>query len=220
MTTSIALVEDGKILGEYTVSGQVSHSERVMKMMEELFEKVALKVSDVDLFVAGRGPGSFTGLRIGITTIKTLAQALNKEAMSISSLEAMAYMIPVSGMIVPILDARRERVYCGIYTWKNGELETIMEDTVMPWEELITKISTYKDVYFTGVGVEDYKEKIEQLKNVASIPKELHQIRASALCSIAQQKYSSGFRESLYEIAPNYVKKSQAEREYEARINK
>ena len=214
MTTSLALLDEDRILGEYSVTGQTSHSERVMEMVGELFAKHDLSPKDIDLWVGGIGPGSFTGLRIGITMIKTMAQALEKEALGISTLRGLAQGYPGDSLIIPILDARRNRVYTGMYQWKEGKLQQVFHDTVLPWEALIEEIGGRKGGIL-GPGVESFKDEILKESNLTIAPPWYHQVRSIHLCYLAREDYQNGRRESLYQIAPNYVKKSQAEREWE-----
>lgn len=216
MTTSLAIIEDHRILGEYSVTGELSHSERVMEMLEELFAKHSFEVKDIDLFVSGKGPGSFTGLRIGITIIKTLAQALKKEGMGISTLAALAHGYPGEKLIVPILDARRERVYTGAYLWEDGELKNIIPDTVISWKDWVKELDGRRATIL-GPGISTFEEEIKKESFLEIAPSSFHQVRASQLCFLGLRDYEKGIRQNLYEITPNYVKKSQAEREWEGR---
>lgn len=213
MTTTVALGEEGKILGEFSVSGSVSHSERVMEMLENLFEKMPFSVRDVDLFVAGRGPGSFTGLRIGITIVKTLAQALEKEAMGISTLRALARGVHQGGLLVPILDARRHRVYTGAYRWEGGALKNIHPDTVIPWEEWEELLREEGATVF-GPGLLTFQREVEESPGLLAYPY-ASQVQARELVQLAWEDYRQGLRQDLFSLTPNYVKKSQAERELE-----
>lgn len=119
MISSCALLEDGVIIGEMNINQQKTHSETLVPMIKDMLERLEVEPEKIDLYAVGKGPGSFTGLRIGMTTVKTMAQVFKKDIIGISTLEALAYSVASSKKIVPLLDARGGRVYYGIYRWEN-----------------------------------------------------------------------------------------------------
>ena len=121
---TIAVIDEEKVLGEYTLNQEMSHSENLIPMIKELLNNLDMKIENIDLYGVAIGPGSFTGLRIGVAAIKSLAHLFNKAIVGISTLEAMAYNLPHNKIVVPMLDARRDRVYTGVYSWENGLLKT------------------------------------------------------------------------------------------------
>src|SRR5690606_17037777 len=120
---SVAIVKDGTILAEVNSSMAVNHSLRAMPVIEELFETVKLQPKDIDAIAVSEGPGSYTGVRIGVTIAKTLAWTLKKPLFGVSSLKVLAAnALYCDGVICPIVDARRNNVYAGVYEFAGGGL--------------------------------------------------------------------------------------------------
>lgn len=207
MTTALALMEDQALLGEVEVYGKISHSERLMDLLKTLLKAQDLTVGDMDLLVTGIGPGSFTGIRIAVTTIRTLAQALGKEAVGVSSLKALASQ--GRGLVVPVFDARRGRVYTGFYQVEGDQVTCIKEDGLVPLEDLLRDLP--KEARFIGDGLRVYKDQVEEA-GFEIFPQRDWTLRGSSLCMIGSQDrdQSSG---NYLDILPNYVRPSQAERE-------
>ena len=133
-----ALLNDNEVLGEYVINNKREHSVLLMPMIENLLKDCNLTIADIDGFVVSKGPGSFTGLRIGMATIKGLSFGSSKPYISISTLDALAYsLINFNGIICPIMDALRENVYTGLYKNNNGKLNNILEPTPMDIDKLV-----------------------------------------------------------------------------------
>ena len=122
VVATCAVLEDKKVLGEYSLNQDMTHSERLVPMIKEVMDSLKFKIKDIDLFASAIGPGSFTGLRIGVSTINSFAHVVDKPVIGVSTLEALAFNLPNNEIVVPMIDARRNRVYTGIYKWKNGKL--------------------------------------------------------------------------------------------------
>ncbi|MDD5603964.1 MAG: tRNA (adenosine(37)-N6)-threonylcarbamoyltransferase complex dimerization subunit type 1 TsaB, partial [Eubacteriales bacterium] len=113
---AVAVTEDGRLMGEYNIDSERTHSVNLVPMISDLLDRLQLKPQDIDLFAAVSGPGSFTGLRIGITAVKSMAYACGKPVVGIPSLDSLAYNIPVgSDIICPMIDARNRQVYMAAY---------------------------------------------------------------------------------------------------------
>ena len=118
---TVAVMEDELLLGEYILNHKKTHSQKIMTMIEQILSELELTVRDIDIFAAAIGPGSFTGLRIGVATVKALAHATGKPVVSVGTLEALAYNVPYAEhIIVPIMDARRDNVFTASYIWDEG----------------------------------------------------------------------------------------------------
>ena len=158
-----AVTEDGMLVGTTTLNLKKPHSQKIMPVIEELLKLLELDISDIDLFAAAHGPGSFTGLRIGVAAIKGFSDALSKPAVGVSTVEAMALPFFDSDcLICPILDARREQVYYGVYR-HNGGLDTIMEPDCSDINNLLSRLACLnKKVLFTGDCVQKYEEYIKK----------------------------------------------------------
>ena len=166
-----ALMSDDLLLAEYTINNKREHSVLLMGIIQKLLDDSGISIDDVDGFVVSKGPGSFTGLRIGMATIKGLSFGSNKPYVSVSTLEGLAYSISsFDGIICPIMDALRENVYTAIYRSNNGKLETIVDCTSMELSELKEKLNELGEkVMFTGDGVYKHKDYlVENIENASS----------------------------------------------------
>jgi len=217
VVATCAVLDEEKVLGEYSLNQEMTHSEKIIPMIKELMDSINLKPKDIDVFAGAVGPGSFTGLRIGIATIKGLAHVFDKPVVGVSTLEALAYNIPFDGILVPLIDARRERVFTGIYKWKDGKLVNLSEPAILELDELLNIIQdNYEKVLFNGDGTLVYKEKIvEKLKDKAQFaPISLNMARASSVGELGLLKWKEGKAENYFQLVPEYLRESQAQREY------
>lgn len=216
LMTTCAVLDEEKILGEYSLNGDMSHSEKLVPMIKEVLDSIHLKIEDIDLYGVSTGPGSFTGLRIGVTTVKSFAHLFQKPLVGISTLEGLAYNLPYNEIVVPMIDARRNRVYTGIYTWKEGRLTTLMEPMAIDIDELIDYLyENYNEIVVNGNGATLYKEKIkERLKDSASFSTiNQNSCRASSIGELALLKYKAGYKDDYFDLVPEYIRESQAQRE-------
>ncbi len=216
VNATVAVMNDKKLVAEYIISNDRIHSVIIMPLLEDMLGKCGLKLSDVDVFASVTGPGSFTGLRIGIATIKTLAQACNKPVVGVTSLESLAanFVLCRDTVICPIIDARHEEVYNALY--ENGVCT--VQPRVISLDELFAELSaTGKNVVFCGDGVLNYSDKITsaQCDKWTIAPQHLSMQKASSLCAVAYERASKGELDNLYALLPLYLRRSQAEREQE-----
>lgn len=215
--TTCAVIDGEKLLGEYSLNQDMSHSEKLVPMIKEVLDNLNLKIEDIDLFAVSVGPGSFTGLRIGVATIKGFAHLYDKDIIGVSTLEALAYNLSQRDIIVPMLDARRNRVYTGIYEWKQDGLKNILEDTALEIEELIHILKDYESIYVNGQGSLVYRDKlIESLGDKIKFSTiGNNEARGSSICELARKKYLEGKRDDYFTLSPDYLRPSQAERNLE-----
>lgn len=219
---SCAVIEDERILGEISFNYKKVHSIILMPMIDYLLNTLGLTINSIDGFAVSKGPGSFTGLRIGASTIKGLSHGTGKPLIGVSSLDALAYNMAYSnGIICPVLDALRNNVYCGIYAFDNQNLMPKNNPSLMPIDELINIIKTENKnnpVCFIGDAVPKFKDKIAgSLHNVSFAPPNLNFVNASSLGILGIRMLKKGIHDNLYSFCPDYLRKSQAEREYEKR---
>ncbi|GGI65963.1 tRNA (adenosine(37)-N6)-threonylcarbamoyltransferase complex dimerization subunit type 1 TsaB [Enterococcus alcedinis] len=159
-TLAIGVMDDQRVLGQIQTTINKNHSVTLMPAVELLVQKVGLKPKDFDRIVVAQGPGSYTGLRIGVTAAKTLADTLKIELVGISSLKTIAAnCIGRSEWIVPIFNARRQNVYAGAYEWQAGVLVNVLPDQHLSLENLLEKLAG-RAVYFVGEDVEVFREAI------------------------------------------------------------
>ena len=217
---TVAVMEDGKLLGESILNHKKTHSQKIMVMIEELLNDLELTVQDIDLFAAANGPGSFTGLRIGVATIKALAHSVNKPVAGVSTLAGLAYNLPYAEhIIVPIMDARRNQVYTASYIWDEDGFKELSSDEAMSIEECVKNCGELLDIIFVGDGVEAHREYIvSKLGERAHFaPAAVLMQRASSIAALALEKAKKGETMNYAELTPFYLRKSQAEREYDER---
>lgn len=218
LTATVAVMKNGVTVFENNITNALTHSETLMPMIDYALNSVKLSVGDIDLFAVSCGPGSFTGIRIGVSAIKALAYATGKNVFGMNTLEALAYNIPlVEGVpICPIMDARRSQVYNAIYKFKDGKAYTVVEPRALSVEELCAQIS--EKTIFVGDGVNVYRDKIATLCGDKAVfaPAHLTLQKASSVAYAASMADENEYLtpEALEVI---YLRKSQAEREREER---
>ncbi len=227
LVASVAIVEDNVMTAEYTVNYKKTHSQTLLPMLDEIKRMTELDLSSVDAIAVAKGPGSFTGLRIGCATVKGLGFALNKPIIAVPTADALAMNAwGYGGLVCPLMDARRMQVYTGIYSWEGspenardfGRLHIIMQQRPMSVSELIGKLDaleTEEKVLFLGDGVPVYEKEItRKLKRSCEFaPAHMGRQRAGALAVLAGIYYEKGLTETAEEHKPEYLRLSQAERE-------
>ena len=215
-----AIIENNNLLGEIILNYKKQHSVILMPMIDSLLKNLNLSVKDIDGFVVSKGPGSFTGLRIGMATIKGLCQGSKKPFVSVSTLDALAYnMCYTSGIICPVLDALRGNVYTALYTFEGTTLKMISDYMVISVEELKDLLAKHNQpVCFIGDGIQKNKELLSTMDNVSFAPPHLNIVRASSLGELGLKLLSEGIEESLHNSGPVYLRKSQAERELDKKM--
>ena len=215
---SVAITEDDLLLGEYIIRNQRKHSQNIMVMTECLFDSLGMDISEIDVFAVTVGPGSFTGLRIGISSVRAFAQAMKKKVVAVNTLEALAYnTLQRNGIVIPMLDARRDEVFTASYEINNGTVTEITPPCVMTIDEICDK---YKDKKAILVGDGAIIHRGEFGNSFAFAPMNLMETRASSLAMAAYAKAKKNELCHYNEVEPMYLRKSQAEREYEGRNNK
>ncbi len=216
---SAAILEDQVIIGEYNCNRGKTHSQRLMPMVQHLMETTGLTVNDIDAFSASIGPGSFTGLRIGVTTIKAMAFAAEKPVISVHTLDALAYNLPFAeNLICPMIDARNNQVFTAIYRFIGDKLERLTDYMGIPVTELADILRKMEgDTVFLGDACNMHRDYfVSELGNRVKIaPPGTALAKASSVAILAGKAYSEGKLESCYDMVPFYLRKSQAERERE-----
>ena len=220
-TCSAAVMKDGRVVFEGLINRGLTHSETFLSLCDEVFCGAGCAPSDVDYFAVTRGPGSFTGLRIGMGVIKGFAFPMNKPCAAVPTLEAMARGVLFSdAVIAPVIDARRERVYCAAYLMRlDGKLVKIMEECVLSLEELRDSLLKFMlPVLFVGDAKDICSSFCEEELTVVGAPKHFEPLRASAVAAVALEHIEEGKTVFAEQLAPFYMQKSQAQRELEKRV--
>lgn len=222
LMATCAVIEDDILIGEFSLNQNMSHSEKLVPMIKEVLDNLNLKIDDIDLYGVSTGPGSFTGLRIGVATVKGFAHLFDKPLVGVSTLEGLAFNLPHNEIVVPMIDARRDRVYTGIYTWENGRLKTIMEPDVIEVDDLLKILDKYEKVAVNGDGSSLYKERIKSALGDKVLFSTIGQnsCKAASIGELALLKYEEGQRDNYFTLVPDYLRKTQAERELKEKEQK
>ncbi len=210
---SIALIEDEELLREYLLNMEATHSERLLPIIERLLAESKLSPKEVEGFAVSLGPGSFTGLRVGISTVKGLAFATQRPIVGIPTLDGLAYnLIFTSFLICPILDAKKKEVYAALYKGdQKGGLKKLTSDLVLPPLELLKHIQ--KRVVFLGEGIKIYRQLFEEKLGKLALfaPLHLNVPRAASIAQLSLPKFLKGDTLEPEDLCPLYVRPSEAE---------
>lgn len=228
LVASAAIVEDGILLAEYTTNYKKTHSQTLLPMLDEIRSMIELDMNSIDAIAIAAGPGSFTGLRIGAATAKGLGLALDKPLVEVPTLEGLAYnLCGTTQLVCPLMDARRNQVYTGIYEFvKEGAgytLRIVENQCAVDVGEILEQLNTLgREVVFLGDGVLVYRQTIEDLIKVpySFAPANNNRQRAASVAALGAVYYASGRTVSAAEHQPEYLRKSQAEREQEEKERK
>lgn len=214
-TATAAISKDGYLTGEISIRNGKTHSQKVIPIIKSLLEMVDCKPEDIDLFAVANGPGSFTGLRIGVVTIKAMAYALNKPVCEISTLMALACTVNEQERLVcPIMDARNRQVYSGVYKTQQDSVSVLLKEGGLAIEELISTLKTYNmPIHFVGDATPLYQDYIiEQCIDARFASDDIFTHRAATVAYLAWLMQQEGKVTDAFHAAPNYHRKSQAER--------
>ena len=216
VTASVAVVEDKRILSEFYINAGLTHSQTLAPMIEAVIKNLNLSLSEIDLFAVTQGPGSFTGLRIGLSTVKGMALGVNKKCVGVSSLLVAGYPLKnQGGIIVPCMDARRGEVYCAVFKSDKKSLVSILDDCAISIEQLGKILENYNDtINLVGDGAEMCYNILGQNYNlkVKLTPEYQRYPRASMVGLVATELFDREKYLSAEEIMPKYLRVSQAER--------
>jgi tRNA threonylcarbamoyladenosine biosynthesis protein TsaB len=207
----VALLEEDKVIGEYITNLKKNHSVRAMPAIEHLLKDCDVPPKELSKIVVAKGPGSYTGVRIGVTIAKTLAWSLNIPLVGVSSLAVLAsagrYF---NGLIAPLFDARRGNIYTGLYRYENGQLVTVIDDCHMLAEEWTKMIASYhQPVLFIGNDAPIHFKMFKQVLGDKAIMAEMteHNPRPAELGKLGL----SAKEESVHTFTPNYIRLAEAE---------
>jgi len=206
---SAALAKGERLLAEITTNIPRTHSQRLLPLVDALFQETGLTPADLELLAVSRGPGSFTGLRIGIATIKGLGLALGLPVVGASSLQVLAHNLGGRGLVCPVLNARRDQVYTALYRVGNNPIpELIVEEQAVAVPQLMEILKQYREpIWFCGDGVALVMPATGELAEPYPAPLHLQGNRAAALADLA--RHSAGV--SADQLTPLYLRESQAE---------
>lgn len=223
LVASVAVVEEDILLAEYTMNYKKTHSQTLLPMLNEVKQMIDLDLNSVDAIAVASGPGSFTGLRIGSATVKGLGLALDKPIVEVPTLEGLAYnLCGTTHLVCPMMDARRNQVYTGIYAFETEgtvwRMKTIKEQCAVDVSEILDVCNELgQPVVFLGDGVPVYKEQIAEICKIpySFAPAGMNRQRAASVGTLGVIYAKQGKLVTAAAHEPEYLRKSQAERERE-----
>lgn len=217
LVATVALLCDDVLVGEYTIHNKKTHSQTLLPMIHDMMQMAEVDVCELDGIAVAAGPGSFTGLRIGASTAKGLAQALHIPMVAVPTLEGLAFnLIGAEALVCPMMDARRNQAYYGIYNVSGKCPVAVEEQATAPVEDVVEKINILKKpVIFIGDGVPVFREQLEQ---TIEVPYQfgadsVRYQRASSIAALGRIYFENDCQMEAKEFAPVYLRMSQAERE-------
>lgn len=220
-TASVAVTDGEKLISECFVNAGLTHSRTLMPMVDNALTQADMKIEEIDAFCVNAGPGSFTGIRIGVAAVKGLALCNDKPCAGVSTLESAAYNFIDENCLVSVsMDARCNQVYTALFRCENSEVIRICDDKAISIDELCEELSEYNEkIYLAGDGAElcfnAFKDKLSDVL-LAGENRRYQRAYGAALAAIRNE---NSFASSA-ELAPVYLRLPQAERELKLRINK
>lgn len=217
IVASAAVIDDDRLMAETIVNYRRKHSEKMLPAIDHMLQDSGLSIQEIDVFGVVNGPGSFTGLRIGMATVKGFAQALHKPMVTVSTLEALAAnLYCADGLVCPVLDAQRQQVYAAAYRSTVGSLQTVLSERVCTVDVLADILEDHAGpIYFVGDGVKKYGEHLcELLSEGVCAPPFIRMNRASSAAQIGMQKIAAGQTTDCMQATLNYIRKSSAEERF------
>ena len=221
VVASVALCRDDTPIASFTVKNGNTHSETLLPMVEAVLKTAGITVNDIDLFACSVGPGSFTGVRIGVSTVKGLAFGKNKPCVAVSTLEALAEnLVPASGILCPVMNARRGQVYNALFRFENGKLTRLCPDRALSVADLEAELLTLgESVTLSGDGIPEFSRLAVQIVPT-EVSDRLVDQNAVSVAKCARRAYLEGKQCTDAELAPIYLRLPQAERERLEKLKK
>ena len=220
---SVAALSDNGVLASYHIDNGLTQSELLLPMADDMLKSLKLSFDEVELFACSAGPGSFTGVRIGVSLVKGLAFGRNIPCCAVSTLEALAEnLYGIRGIIVPCMDARRSQVYNAIFEYDGTEMKRLTEDRAISLDDLAEELRSYsgKPIYLTGDGYYIAKRAMDAKGiSVEETPPVLIPENAASVGRVAHRMYCRGEYVTEAELAPVYLRLPQAERERLERLS-
>lgn len=217
-TGGVAIVSEQGVLAEYTLNIEVTHSERLMATVDRVLSDSGTALASIDGFAVSLGPGSFTGLRIGVATVKGLAFTTGRPVAAVPSLKALAWNLSASAYpVCPLLDARKKEVYAALYRYEKGGLATVMPERVLTLRELAEQVR--ERTVFTGEGARLFSEEIRTLFGDRALFAPLAAMTPSSasVAEIGLDMLRNGARTDPDALSPLYIRRPEAEIAWEKR---
>lgn len=220
-SASVCVAQENKIIGEFSINTSLTHSQTLVPMIEQVSEKTGISLDNIDAIAVNAGPGSFTGVRIGVAAVKGIAFSRNIPCVSVSTLESMAYnMLDSECIVCAVMDARCSQVYNALFKVSNGEVERLIEDRALSLADLKLDLQKFSEkIILVGDGAEitfNYLENSLQNVFLASVNNRIQ--KASSIACVAFEKIKNDETISASELMPVYLRLPQAQRELNKRL--
>ena len=220
-SASVCVAQENKIIGEFSINTALTHSQTLIPMIEQLAEKTGVTLDNIDAIAVNAGPGSFTGVRIGVAAVKGIAFSRNIPCVSVSTLESMAYnMLDNDCIVCSVMDARCSQVYNSLFRVKDGKVTRLIEDRALSLIDLKLDLQKYNEkIILVGDGAEitfNYFENSLQNVFLASVNNRVQ--KASSIACVAFKKINNGETLNASELMPVYLRLPQAQRELNKKL--
>jgi len=217
IVATIAVLTQEKLLAEYIVNNKKNHSEKLMPVLDRVLVDAGLSIDDIDVIAVAKGPGSFTGIRIGMACAQGLAHAARKPLIGVNTLDGLAYnMINAQGFLCPMINAQRQELYTSLYRWQDGKLVRLWDYELIKADVLAERLLKMPErIYILGDGVNILLQTNDKWDNVALAPQVSLMPKASSIAMAALEQYTAGDVEDCFTIRPFYIRRSNAEEKWE-----
>ncbi len=211
---SVCLSDDGRIIGEFYLNTGFTHSQTLMAMVESVLKISGKAASDIDVYAVNSGPGSFTGVRIGVSAVKGMAYASDKPCIAVSTLESMAYnLLGGHAVVCACMDARRQQVYNAVFRVDGEKITRLCDDRAISVADLLEELGDYdEEIVLVGDGAALVYASADN-EHIKLAPESTRYQRASSTAAAALEAYKRGEVISPAALMPSYLRLSQAERE-------
>jgi tRNA threonylcarbamoyladenosine biosynthesis protein TsaB len=213
---SVALLRKTKLLGEFNIDSHTTYSERLLPAVDIILKAHNLKIKDMDGFALAVGPGSFTGIRIGLSTVKSFSYASGKPVAAVSTLKALAWKLrfPSSRLLCPLLDAKKGEIFASLYESKESKLQEIIPQGAYSPDHFFSLLPAHRIIFFIGNGIDTYREKIfKYFKDKARFSRQSPFI-ANEIGLLGYELLRKKRGVSAQQLEPLYFRKSQAEEKH------
>lgn len=215
IVTTVAVLNEEKLLAEYIENNKQSHSEKMMVIIKQMLEDLELTVQDLDVIAVAKGPGSFTGIRIGMACAQGLAHALNKPMIGVNTLDGLAYnLMGNNDLICPVINAQRQELYTSLYCSNDAALERMWDYKLIKVDALVRELLNLNHkILILGDGVPIVKKALAEVpaENIVIASSVFAMPRASSIAAVALEEYAKGNAQDCFSIKPFYIRKSNAE---------
>ncbi|MBI1814139.1 MAG: tRNA (adenosine(37)-N6)-threonylcarbamoyltransferase complex dimerization subunit type 1 TsaB [Deltaproteobacteria bacterium] len=216
-TASVGIDRDGVAVAQRTERVENTLAAAIIPLIDGVLTQARIAISDLDAIAVSAGPGSFTGLRVGLSTAKGLAYAANAHLVAVPTLEALARALgPRTETVWTILDARRSEIYAASFRWRGDQLDRVVAEMAIAPRELARFVSGPEDVVFIGDGVDEYQDVLIELFGavVKRLPLAAAPPSGAAVAAIGRERLAAGVAAELASVEPFYVRASEAERKF------